>query len=32
MMNNEKQVYSAEFYTLQFKCQETGVLNTLDIQ
>lgn len=32
MMNNEKQVYSAEFYTLQFKCQETGVFNTLDIQ
>jgi len=32
MMNNEQQVYNAEFYTVQFKCQETGVFNTLDIQ
>lgn len=31
-MNNEQQVSSAEFYTVQFKCQETGVFNTLDIQ
>lgn len=30
--NNEEQVYIAEFYTVPFNCQETGVLNTLDIQ
>ena len=28
-MNNEQRVYSADFYTVQFKCQETGVFNTL---
>lgn len=32
MINNKQQVYSAEFYTVQFKCQETGVFNILDIQ
>ena len=31
-MDNEVWGYSAEFYTVQFKCQETGVFNTLDIQ
>ena len=32
MTNNEHQVCSTELYTVPFKCQETGVLNTLDIQ
>lgn len=32
MMSNNQQVYSAEFYTVQFKCQETGVFKIHDIQ